>query len=289
MKDSLKTTLSLLVMVVVVAISGSLVFTKVSGSKLLSVQTGSMVPAITKGSLVVVKRVPVNQLAVGDIITFISPTKKNVTVTHRITQLPDKSNNYQFVTKGDANAISDSSISPKAIVGKVDAAIPYLGGTFDFVRRPQGLILFIYLPALLIIGDEIRKLVAYYKTQMVYIVPWRNQKRGAGKRRIIATAGMTAILLMPFFKSISVRAALQSSAVLSNSDISVVLPIPNPCTSGGNNTTIITTTGGGNVNISNSNNQNASTGNASNNSGGSATSGNATNCNSTNINVTIIP
>ena len=47
-----------------------------TGWKALSVPTGSMRPAIPPGSLVLVHRVSISSLKVGDVITYINPLKR---------------------------------------------------------------------------------------------------------------------------------------------------------------------------------------------------------------------
>jgi signal peptidase len=68
---------------------------------------GSMSGTIAKGSVIYSRLVPVDQLKVGDIITFLPPTFQTP-VTHRIIEIktgPDGSLVYR--TKGDANAEAD--------------------------------------------------------------------------------------------------------------------------------------------------------------------------------------
>src|SRR6185312_1351388 len=54
------------------------------GWKALSVPTGSMRPHIPPGSLVLMHRVPVASINVGDVITYTNPLHPNSTITHRV-------------------------------------------------------------------------------------------------------------------------------------------------------------------------------------------------------------
>lgn len=71
---------------------------------------GSMSGTFEKGSLAFEKRVPVDELKVGDVITYQPPADSGVPnlVTHRIISItPDKTGMLQFHTQGDANPQPD--------------------------------------------------------------------------------------------------------------------------------------------------------------------------------------
>src|SRR3990167_5786402 len=77
-----------------------------SGWKALSVQTGSMQTALPIGTLVFVHRVPATSLKVGDVITYVNPSNKKQTITHRVVGI-DKP---QLIVKGDANRSADMPV-----------------------------------------------------------------------------------------------------------------------------------------------------------------------------------
>jgi signal peptidase len=278
-----KRTFTAAVLLLIVGASVLSVTTKINGGKLLSVQTHSMVPTLQKGTLVSVSRVPVRNLNVGDIITFINPLNKRTTITHRIVQTPGAGNGYKFVTKGDANKVSDSPISSASIVGREQFAVPYAGYFADFIRQPAGLILIIYIPALAIVMQELRRLAAYYRSQQPYIaagyIPHRDP---AGKHRLATLVSVSAALvLLSGLVALPVQAALQSTARLTGNTIQTG-PLSQPHQCLGNNHTSIT--------VTNSSNQSSNTGNSTNSgntSSGSASSGSASNSNSTTINANV--
>src|SRR5690606_9231079 len=71
---------------------------------------GSMSGSIEKGSIVFEKPVPVEDLAVGDVITYLPPADSGVSnlVTHRLVEIePDEAGQLVMRTKGDANADVD--------------------------------------------------------------------------------------------------------------------------------------------------------------------------------------
>lgn len=129
------------------------------GWSALSVQSGSMVPTYKIGSLVLVHRVPAQDLMIGDVITYAKAGTKQ-TITHRITgKLVQAGAPPTFITKGDANQANDPTVSGQNVIGKVQYGIPYLGKAADFMRSPAGLIALIYLPALAIIFYETKLMI----------------------------------------------------------------------------------------------------------------------------------
>ena len=262
---------------------------QVRGGKLLSVASGSMAPVIQKGSLVQVNRVPARDIAVGDVITYVSADKK-YTVTHRVTALlEDDPAGNRFVTKGDANAEADVPIEAASVIGRVERSVPYAGYAVDFIKQPLGLIAIIYIPALLIIIHETKRLAAYYRLNKPYLMygfSGRIIKPSKGHAGLIV-AGIMLLAVAGF----SGRAlALNDQAALLGSTITVAdieepLPPPPPPPK-----TEVTCTNSTNVNINSQTNQMATSGDAvveGNTTGGSATSGDATNSSSTSVNVNV--
>lgn len=272
------------------------------GGKLLSVQTGSMVPALQRGDLVAIMGVPKSQIVVGDVVTYINPRNKNQTITHRVVELPSASNYQKFIVKGDANPLPDNPVDPSTVLGKVEFSAPFAGFAVDFVRKPIGLAMLIYIPAIIIVVDEIRRLTRHYQKQRPYlsgISTSREKENGKSKKQKFATAGnITAVLIaVSVILALPVHALMMSQAVLKTNTISATIPTPPPnhCLEGNNtNHTIVDISGSGGghnvVVVNNSSSQTATSGNASNSSntnGGSATSGSASNTNCTDINIHI--
>jgi signal peptidase len=218
-------------MLVLAVLAGglALLVTQLSGAKLLSVQSESMTPALKKGDLITVTRVPGSQLAVGDVITFVNPHNNKQTITHRIVQLPSAATGGNIITRGDANPVADTPISPKAVVGKVDARVPLAGYLVDFVRKPLGLLLLIYIPALVIMAQEFRRLVRHYKKLQPYRVPGREARvqQPTNKERLAAGTKLAAfVVVMVLSVVVPVKAALQSEATLSDNSITTVPQSP---------------------------------------------------------------
>ena len=131
--------------------------------RVLTVLSGSMQPAIATGSVVIVK--PATNYVVGDIITFGPAGKTMIPTTHRVKEIQKTDEQTLYITQGDANNAPDErAIAPDEIHGKVLFSIPFLGYAQNFVRQPIGFILFIVLPAVLIISDEVKNIFSSFKT-----------------------------------------------------------------------------------------------------------------------------
>ena len=91
-----------------------------------AITSGSMWPVLKQNDIVLIKAVPKETLAVGDIVVW--QNERGFTI-HRITKLDTDT----LVTKGDANFTSDDPIAYSDIVGrtvmfgKKPLRIPFLG------------------------------------------------------------------------------------------------------------------------------------------------------------------
>lgn len=94
---------------------------------LSSIASDSMYPALKRGDGIIIKKLKDEEkdnLQVGDIIAFYD---NNIIVTHRIIRI-DKTNEIQFVTKGDNNNTKDITKQKKDdIIGVVIIRIPLIG------------------------------------------------------------------------------------------------------------------------------------------------------------------
>lgn len=89
------------------------------------VGSGSMSPTICTGDIVIVKKVNLSEIHVGDIVQYYSD--EGYTITHRVIKIEETPNGLIFVTKGDANDIPDKPFKADRILGKVVFVIPKLG------------------------------------------------------------------------------------------------------------------------------------------------------------------
>lgn len=134
------------------------VFPITGNIKVLSVLSGSMESTIHTGSVIVIK--PINDYKVGDIVTFGKNTKTDIPITHRILESRIQDGQMIYKTKGDANNSPDGrEITKDEIIGKSLFSVPYFGYLVDFVKKPIGLMIAIFVPAIIIIYDQIQRII----------------------------------------------------------------------------------------------------------------------------------
>ncbi len=159
---------SVALLIILISLSFFLVQSRISGGKptvfgyqMYVVLSGSMKPAFDTGSVVFVKPTAPNEIAEGDIITFSSTSDENRLTTHRVVGI-NRENELNFITRGDANNVNDPNpVAADNLVGRVTGSVPLVGYLLSFVQTRQGLILLIFIPGLLIIILELRKLFKY--------------------------------------------------------------------------------------------------------------------------------
>ena len=162
--------LSVVSFAILIAISlGGIAMWRMQSVQFMSVESGSMAPVIRKGDAVVVRPVAdPKSLVAGDVISYRSPANQAMIITHRIIRTEPQWR--LLVTQGDNTKRADKPVSMDNVVGKVDARIAYAGYLLDFLRKPIGLAIAVYLPAALIIGNELLRLARHY-TRPTYRLP----------------------------------------------------------------------------------------------------------------------
>lgn len=138
---------------------------KVFGHQMYIVLSGSMNPAFDTGSTVFVKPKEPEEIKPGDVITYTGLDDKRSLTTHRVVDI-DRTDpqNIQFITKGDANEVTDPSpVSGDRLVGTVSFAIPYLGYLLNYGQTKQGMLVLVIVPGVFLILTELHKLYAAAK------------------------------------------------------------------------------------------------------------------------------
>jgi len=149
--------LALVVLLALVAV----VVPRAAGATPLTILTASMEPSLPPGTLIVVKPTPVEQIAVGDVVTYqMRPGRPDV-VSHRVVGVTLKSDGTRtFTTKGDSNSAADPAVLPKQVRGVLWYSIPLLGyvstlvvgGSASWLVPAAGLALLAYAAYLLVAG-----------------------------------------------------------------------------------------------------------------------------------------
>ena len=147
------------------------------GFKGLTVLSPSMEPEIMTGDLIVIKKVDQDDwedIEVGDVITFQSPDRESPsfgeTITHKVHEITtDENGNLAFITYGvNTGTIDRVPVSASLIYGKYIFRIPAAGSFLTFLKEPQGYIICILIPFLLLIlyhGIKTIKLFRQYKSE----------------------------------------------------------------------------------------------------------------------------
>jgi signal peptidase len=126
-----------------------------------------------RGSIVYSNEVPVEQLRVGDVITYTPPRssgESNAMLTHRIVAIGEDARGRVFRTKGDANEHVDPwrFRLERPTQARAAFGVPYVGYAFAALSIKPVRMLVVGLPALLIAigllsglwrdaGEEIRR------------------------------------------------------------------------------------------------------------------------------------
>lgn len=104
------------------------------------VLSGSMEPNLPVGGVVVTQRVPVDDLAVGNVIVFVEPDTAGDVLVHRIASLTPGESGPVVQTKGDANG----DVDPWTVKLRGDDAyravfgVPLLGYLAVWAHNPAG-------------------------------------------------------------------------------------------------------------------------------------------------------
>lgn len=126
------------------------------------------------GDLIFTKWVDPSTLKEGDIITYISQNSESFgeTVTHKIrTSTVDAEGNPGFITYGTTTNTDDATVvTYPYILGKYQSHIVGLGTFFNFLKTPQGYIVCIFVPFMLLIiyqGINCIRLFRRYKAEQL--------------------------------------------------------------------------------------------------------------------------
>lgn len=94
----------------------------------LAIGSDSMNPKIKKGDVVIVEKIPqdnIGTLKVGEVLVY---KYNDIVVVHRIIKMEKINDNYYFRTKGDNNNTEDAwTIDQVSVIGKAVTMIPYAG------------------------------------------------------------------------------------------------------------------------------------------------------------------
>jgi signal peptidase len=129
---------------------------------------------INAGDLILVKQTDPTTLQAGDIIAYISQNSESYgqTITHMIREKTlDANGNPGFITYGTTTGVDDETVvTYPFILGKYQTALPKVGTFFQFLKTPQGYIVCILIPFLMLIiyqGLNCVKIFKMYKAEQM--------------------------------------------------------------------------------------------------------------------------
>lgn len=163
MKKKWSVMLEVFFVLLVLAMSGLIIAVSkgyhpsVFGYQVLRVLTKSMSPALEENSVILIKKVPQEEIQVGDIITFVSddPVMKGFYNTHRVYRIEteEDTDKVRYITKGDWNETEDLyPVYYEQIAGKLIKVLPYsrvVGRSIAALADRRVFFVFLILPLLL--------------------------------------------------------------------------------------------------------------------------------------------
>ena len=153
--------LAVAVLLVIAAVSPSLF-----GYRPLVVTSGSMEPALKTGDAIVLKKTDPADMKVDDIVTYKPPGTEGTLITHRVVSVSEQGGQYLFETKGDANPKVDAwTVNSDGVVGTMVYRVPFAGYILEFGDSAFGRIVTIGIPLLLLVFQEVRRILLQRRRQ----------------------------------------------------------------------------------------------------------------------------
>lgn len=122
--------LSVGLLLAVVALAALVVvIPRLTGAVPLTVLTSSMQPALPPGTLVIVRETPVDEIRIGNVLTYQIEPGKAAVVSHRVIGVINStSGETSFLTQGDNNPQPDPNpVIPAQVKGTVWYSVPLIG------------------------------------------------------------------------------------------------------------------------------------------------------------------
>ncbi len=117
----------------------------ISGGRVYSVQTNSMQPVFAAGDAIIAGGLEY-EIRIGDIVSYYDRDQPHLVLTHRVIASSDS----VLTTKGDANPQPDLPIQRNQVISRAVIVAPSLGRVMDWLKRPLGLLIGLYIPAIIV-------------------------------------------------------------------------------------------------------------------------------------------
>lgn len=112
---------------------------RVAGATPYTILTGSMQPQLPPGTMVVVKPRPIEQIGIGEVITYQLKSGEPTVVTHRVVSVAINGKGERtLTTQGDANNTVDAMpVRPVQVKGVLWYSVPHLGHVTTRINNAQ--------------------------------------------------------------------------------------------------------------------------------------------------------
>ncbi len=130
------------------------------GIRIFNIISESMVPKYNIGDVLVVKRIPPENIKVGDDLAYIGQesTFNQKVVTHQVIKIEQENGEYIFHTKGIANVLEDPLVHENQVFGKVVYKIKILSLISKLLSNLYVVFFGIFVPTVVLIFWTILKL-----------------------------------------------------------------------------------------------------------------------------------
>ena len=155
---TLLSAISTLLVITVVALAILLVGVRLVGLTPYTVLSGSMEPAYHVGSLIYVRPIDAQEIEVGTPLTF-TVSDGSLVATHRVCEIITENGETLYITKGDANDVTDPPLKYSRVIGSPVFSIPYLGYFSTWLQSGAGVIAGIALAAMLLLTSLLTELL----------------------------------------------------------------------------------------------------------------------------------
>ena len=155
---TLLSAISTLLVITVVALAILLVGGRLVGLTPYTVLSGSMEPAYHVGSLIYVRPIDAQDIEVGTPLTF-TVSDGSLVATHRVVEIITENGETLYITKGDANDVTDPPLKYSRVIGSPVFSIPFLGYFSTWLQSGAGVIAGIALAAMLLLTSLLTELL----------------------------------------------------------------------------------------------------------------------------------
>ncbi len=125
------------------------------------VLSGSMEPTLEPGDVVFIQHATIDDVEIGDIITFRSHVGHETPYTHRVIDITHDERGTVLTTQGDANAHPDPMyVNDDMLIGTLHFTIPKLGFLINGAQSQLTPLILVVL-SILTVGYEVNRLFAH--------------------------------------------------------------------------------------------------------------------------------